>query len=277
MQYQQRLFDDETAIHSTGSCRCHVGNFFENCTASLTGGSRLKTDSRIAVCPDLRLPYPIRTEQVRPRGFDRLDDTRDQAIGRAANERRLWSCSTAVQLRRELREFNPRHIPRPTRRVTAASDLRPTYIECKASGRGGQVILYRERLSKEADWLLENNCNIIYFIWCHNAHVVSATTIEALHARLINQTHSVIIISAARIHQLAQRRNLRCVNHGVPKTKGGVPIEGYGEGWTLPTSIIRKECQVMNWLFVGTKFTSPVRIYYHWTVPYTETLKFFTE
>lgn len=296
--YQQRLFDDETAIRSTGQARCLVGSFYENATANLTGGMRLKTDSRVTVCPDLRLSYPIRITNASEtrrgnRGseysgdkYRRINDEADQSIGRAANERRLWSCSTAAQLRRELREFNSRHIPRPTRRVANAISIRPTYIECKAAGRGNQVILYRERLVKEEAWLLEQNCNIIYFIWCHNAQVVSATTTETLHSRLINQTHSVIIISSQRIHQLARSRRLRCVNHGVPKKKGGVPVKEdngrcrYADetmGWTLPTSIIRRECQVMSWLFVGTKFANPVRIYYHWTVPYTETLKFFTE
>jgi hypothetical protein len=50
---QGRLFEVE--IHNAGLSRHYVGEFCEDATAVLSGGVRLKTDSRIKTCPDIHL------------------------------------------------------------------------------------------------------------------------------------------------------------------------------------------------------------------------------
>jgi len=284
---QLRLFDDETAIRSTGSSRCHVGNFFENCTANLSGAYRLKTDSRIAVCPDLRLPYSIK-----PNGCGVNERTVDQRLRQEIIERRLWSCTTSRGLAFDARRgdlgLGERYVgvARPPRRQPPTQP--ETFIECKAAGRGNQVILYRNRVKKEADWAEQFGYTYLYFIWCHNASVVSAPTVEELYRRLLAGTTSLIVSTHDVIHRIAQSRRLRKVNNGIPKTKTEgafrsspfrVTVKDYGIGWTVPTSLIRQECQVLDFspLFPGTAFQKAIQVFFSYTIPYHQIIRIFTE
>lgn len=51
---QRLIFDPDPLLLSTGAARSWVGDFFEELTASITGATRLKTDSNADICPDLR-------------------------------------------------------------------------------------------------------------------------------------------------------------------------------------------------------------------------------
>lgn len=301
---QLRLFPDEQAIHSTGNTRCLIGSFYEDCTSNLTGGTRLKTDSRIAVCPDLRLPYPIR---VRSQRFD-YRGSRDTAgeVGESGVEQPdLFSLADANRLnprsrRATLRLRDWRSIRRylrstgrdtdtgsPARTRPIHSSHAETFVECKAAGRGNQVILYRTRMVKEADWILENHANVLYFIWCHDVETCtgnqpSITTVPALHSRLLAQTTSLIISPSWEIFRLAQSNcTLRKVNNGIPKTKGTggfrVTVKDYGIGWCLPTSKIKQECGLLGFspLLTGTPFEKAIQVFYHHTIPYDQVTKIF--
>lgn len=52
---QTLIFDPDPLLESTGAARSWVGDFFEQLTASLTSGLRLKTDSGCDICPDILL------------------------------------------------------------------------------------------------------------------------------------------------------------------------------------------------------------------------------
>lgn len=50
---QLKLFDADRLLTSTGELRWAVGEFYENKTAEVSGASRMRTDSRCKICPDL--------------------------------------------------------------------------------------------------------------------------------------------------------------------------------------------------------------------------------
>lgn len=51
---QRRLFETDKLLLSKGETRWAVGEFFEQAVADVSGGVRLKTDSRCDICPDLQ-------------------------------------------------------------------------------------------------------------------------------------------------------------------------------------------------------------------------------
>lgn len=52
---QQRLFDPDKMLMSAGEARWATGEFFEQAAADVSGGVRLRTDSRCDICPDIQL------------------------------------------------------------------------------------------------------------------------------------------------------------------------------------------------------------------------------
>jgi hypothetical protein len=51
---QTYLFDWDTPLKGPPACRAWVGDFFEEATAEISGAKRLKTNSKIRWCPDLK-------------------------------------------------------------------------------------------------------------------------------------------------------------------------------------------------------------------------------
>lgn len=83
---------------------------------------------------------------------------------------------------------------------------RGCYLENKSIGKSGELVVRKVQLDREKEFVVGRK--VSYVLWRHDAPVIEAPTRDALCAMLAKHAKEVLVISAEKIHELADAKPL---------------------------------------------------------------------
>lgn len=111
------------------------------------------------------------------------------------------------------------------------------FLESKAVGQSGQMIVYEGRANKDADNLRRRRARLTYVIWRHRFRTTTATSHGELRRGLAEGVEYVLLIDFAELHAILRKIPPRKVNtvYTIAGRRNGYGSEskGYGIGWTI--------------------------------------------
>jgi hypothetical protein len=157
-------------------------------------------------------------------------------------------------------------------RCDICPDLRfpgESFIECKAVGKTGKIILYSERMEKYKRFLEDGTRSLYHWIWIHSYRPSRAESFNELNYHLGMHTKKLIVADFDAIQELVAGRPETCVNSGMKKPGETLASSherqkqrGYFYGWTVPVPQLSKKCVVVGELQsrVYKQFDSNVQV-----------------
>ena len=125
------------------------------------------------------------------------------------------------------------------------------FVECKASGRNGSVIIYKGRATKDIS-VLEQGNRLYYCIFKHSTACRGINWLSELHTSLEETNKEILLVPAELVIDATLRRPIRRLNSQYSKNHVrmgyGTDSKGYGEGWCLRFKELWEECKSeMSW------------------------------
>lgn len=113
---------------------------------------------------------------------------------------------------------------------------REVYVECKASGKNRQLILYGERVVKDYRFRFENKASIYFAICEHGLQWKDKEQwdTDVMASELALTLRRIIILDTQDVYRLLDWDSMRVVNNGQREGK-------LRDGWTIQTSRLVSE------------------------------------
>lgn len=121
-----------------------------------------------------------------------------------------------------------------------------TYHEVKSVGRSSTSIIYAGRLEKDYQFTHAGNC-LNYWFWHHSVEVSTVKTVEELQVALSGSLSYLIILPYELVRAVALARPLKMLNKAYnTRNRNGYACrsKGYGDGYSIPLSILKSICTV---------------------------------
>lgn len=106
------------------------------------------------------------------------------------------------------------------------------YLECKATGRSNQFLIYQGRLEK--DRIFAETHQLFYCIWHHNTNTLLYSSTQELRDALLSHLRGIYIIPFLAVDEAAKSRRVQKLNSHYGNSDGN-PV--YGCGITMPLSL----------------------------------------